>query len=107
MVEICVGMQEANEGTLGPLGKEGIVCGRRPGLKAKEGSSMQDKKIRYTGRKGSLMRFVANDGFEVSSTRTDRRSALEGISTVQGLFGRRRRRRKGSDRVPFPIEFQI
>jgi hypothetical protein len=99
-------MQEANEGTLGPLGKEGIVCGRRPGLKAKEGSSMQDKKIRYTGRKGSLMRFVANDGFEVSSTRTDRRSALEGISTVQGLFGRRRRRR-GSDRVPLPIEPQI
>jgi hypothetical protein len=67
---------------------------------------MQDKKIRYTGRKGSLMRFVVNDGFEVSSTRTNRRSALEGISTVQGLFVRRRRR-KGSDRVPFPIEFQI
>jgi TnpA family transposase len=99
-------MQEAKEGSLGPFGKEGIVCGRELGLKAKEGSSMQDKKIRYTGRKGSLMRFVVNDGFEVSSTRTNRRSALESISTVQGLFVRRRRT-KGSDRVPFPIEFQI
>jgi hypothetical protein len=36
------------------------------------------------------MRFVVNNGFDVSSTRTNTKSALEGISTVQGLFIRRR-----------------
>ena len=86
---LCV-CKKRMKGLWGSLCKEGIACGSKRVVEAKERSSMQDKKIRYTGRKGSLMRFVANDGFEVSSTRTNTKSALEGTSTVQGLFIRRR-----------------
>jgi hypothetical protein len=47
------------------------------GVEQRRDQSMQDKKIRYKGRKGSLMRFAVNGGLDVSSTRTNTKSALE------------------------------